>query len=125
MPYFHLSFCPTRKIIQHTVFLFNFTLCTRQKTRIFHQRSQKIHLDLNLSLFRLVYNTRHKSLKQEPFVLNFLQISYIHSSHLCSHSNVPLSFPNVEPRIFWSTETTVIPKSTLGKGKITQVFQDL
>ena len=45
-------------------------------------------------------NTRHKSLKQEPFVLNFLQISYIHSSHLCSHSNVPLSFPNVEPSIF-------------------------
>ena len=25
------------------------------------------------------YNTRQKSLKQEPFVLNFLQISYIHS----------------------------------------------
>ena len=25
------------------------------------------------------YNTRHKSLKQGPFVLNFLQISYIHS----------------------------------------------
>ena len=46
-------------------------------------------------------NTRHKSLKQEPFVLNFLQISYIHASHLCSHSNVPLSFPNVEPRVFW------------------------
>ena len=53
MPYFHLSFCPTRKIIQHTVFLFNFTLRTRQKTRIFHQRCQKIHLDLNLSLFPL------------------------------------------------------------------------
>ena len=32
---------------------------------------------------------------------------------------------NVELRVFWSTETTVIPKSTLGKGKITQVFQDL
>ena len=25
------------------------------------------------------YNTRHKSLKQEPFVLNFVQIPYIHS----------------------------------------------
>ena len=72
-----------------------------------------------------IYNTRHKSLKQEPFVLNFLQISYIHSWHLCSHLNLPLSFPNVEPRVFWSSETTVIPKSTLGKGKITQVFQDL
>ena len=32
---------------------------------------------------------------------------------------------NVEPRVFWSTETTVIPKSTLGKGKITPEFQDL
>ena len=55
----------------------------------------------------------------------FWKILYIHSSHLCSHSNMPLSFPNVEPHIFWSTEATVIPKLTLGKGKITQVFQDL
>ena len=31
--------------------------------------------------------------------------------------------PNVEPHVFWSTETTVIPKSTLGKWKRTQVFQ--
>ena len=45
----------------------------------------------------------------------FWKILYIHSSHLCSHSNIPLSSPNVEPHIFWSTETTVIPKSTLGK----------
>ena len=58
------------------------------------------------------------------FFLIFLKIFYIHSSHLCSHSNVPLSFPNVEPRIFWSTEMTVIPKSTLGKEKHTQVFQN-
>ena len=43
------------------------------------------------------------------------KISHIHSTHLCSHSNVPLSFPNVEPRVLWSTETTVIPKSTLWK----------
>ena len=35
------------------------------------------------------------------------------------------SFPNVEPCVFWGTEITVIPKSTLGKGEITQVFQDL
>ena len=72
----------------------------------------------------VTYNTHHKSLKQKPFFLNFLQISYIHSSHLCSHSNVPLSFPTVEPRGFWSTEMT-IPKSTLGNGNIIQVFQDL
>jgi len=70
-------------------------------------------------------NPRHKSLKQKPFVLNFQQISYIHSSHLYSHSNVPLSFPNVEPHVFWCTEMTAIPKSTLGKGEITQLFQDL
>ena len=55
------------------------------------------------------YSTRHKSLKQEPFVLNFLQISFVHSSHLCSHSNVPLSFPNVEPSVSWSTEMTANP----------------
>ena len=42
------------------------------------------------------YNTCHKSLKQKPFVFNVLQISYIHSSHLCSHSNVPLSFPRLQ-----------------------------
>ena len=80
-----------------------------------------------LTFFALLecYNPRHKSLKLKPCFLNFLQISYIQSLRLCSHSNVLLSFPNVEPRVFWSTETTVIPKSTLGKGKITQVFQDL
>ena len=54
------------------------------------------------------YNTLHKSLKKKPFFLNFLQISYIHSSHLCSHPDVPLSFPNVEPHLFWSTEMTAI-----------------
>ena len=38
-----------------------------------------------------------------------------------SHSNVPLSFPNVEPHVFRSTETTVIPKSTLGRGNVHSV----
>ena len=58
-----------------------------------------------------------------PWILS--SISYIHSSHIRSHSKVPISFPSVEQRLFWSTETTVIPKLTLGKGKRTQVFQDL
>ena len=49
------------------------------------------------------------------FSWSFWKISHIHSSHFCSKSNVPLSFPNVELHVFWSTETTVIPKSTLGK----------
>ena len=48
------------------------------------------------------------------FVLNFLQISYIHASHLCSHSNVPLSFPSVEPSVFWSTEMTANPNQHWG-----------
>ena len=67
------------------------------------------------------YNTCHKSLKQKPFVFNFLRISYIHSSHLCSHSNVPLSFPNVEPPIFWSTEMTAIPNQHWGGENHTSV----
>ena len=127
MPYFHLSFCHTWKIIQHTVFLFNFTLCTRKKkkTHIFHQRSQKIHLDLNLSLFRLFQlNTILVTNRWNRSHLSWI-FSKFHSWHLRSLTNVSLSFPNVKPCIFWSTETTVIPKSTLGKGKITQVFQDL
>ena len=64
----------------------------------------------------LPYNARHKSLKQGPFVLNFLQIFYIHSLHPCSHSNVPLSFPNVEPSVFWSTEMTANPNQHWGRG---------
>ena len=39
-------------------------------------------------------------------------------------SNVPLSFPNVDPSIFWSTEMTANPNQRW-EGKITQVFQDL
>ena len=69
------------------------------------------------------YNTRHKSLKQEPFVLNFLQISYIYASHLCFHSNVPLSFPNVEPSVFWSTEMTANPNQHWGRGKSHKCFK--
>ena len=60
------------------------------------------------------YNTRHKSLKQEPLILNFLQIFYIHTLHPCSHSDVPLSFPNVEPSVFWSTEMTSNPNQHWG-----------
>ena len=67
------------------------------------------------------YNTRHKSLKQEPFVLNFIQISYIHTSHLCSHSNMPLSFPNVEPSVFWSTEMSANPNQHWGGKNYTSV----
>ena len=124
MPYFHLSFCPTRKIIQHTVFLFNFTLCTRQKNTYLPStvpKNSPWSEPVIISSLPTKYNTRHKSLKQEPFVLNFLQISYIHASHLCSHSNVPLSFPNVEPSVFWSTEMTANPNQHWGGKNHTSV----
>ena len=67
--------------------------------------------------YTTIYNTRHKSLKQKLFFLNFLQISYIHYSHLFSHSNVLLSFPNVGPRVLWSTETTVNTQINIGEGE--------
>ena len=64
-----------------------------------------------------IYNTRHKSLKQTPFLSNFLEQSWDFYFTLFSPLKCAFSLPNVEPRVFWSTETTVIPKSTLGKGK--------
>ena len=79
------SFCPTRKIIQHTVFLFKFTLCTRQKNTYFPStvpKNSPWSEPVIISSFPTKYNTRPKSLKQEPFALNFLQISYSHSWHL-------------------------------------------
>ena len=56
-------------------------------------------------------------LKQTPFLLNFLE-NFLHLLFSPLFSvKCPLSFRNVEPRVFWGTGTTVIPKSTLGKGK--------
>ena len=57
----------------------------------------------------------------EVFHTNFLQISYIHSLHLCSHSIVPPSFPNVEPSVFWSTEMTANPNQHWGDENHTSV----
>ena len=73
----------------------------------------------------LPYNARHKSLKQEPFVLNFLQIFYIHSLHPCPHSNVPLSFPTVEPSVFslkW-LQTQINMTGERGSGKSLKCFK--
>ena len=53
--------------------------------------------------------------------MNFLHISYIHASHLCSHSDVSLSFPNVEPSVFWSTEMTANPNQHWGGKNHTSV----
>ena len=85
MPYFHLSFCHTQKIIQHTVFLFNFTLFTHTHKSVHLlstvPKNSPWSESVIISSLPTKYNTCHKSLKQEPFVLNFLQISYIHSRH--------------------------------------------
>ena len=70
--------------------------------------------------YRRASNTRHKSLKQTLFLSDFLDLYFT----LFSPLKCAFSLPNVEPHVFGSTETTVIPKSTLEKGKQTQVFQD-
>ena len=71
----------------------------------------------------LTYNTRHKSLKQTPFLSNFLEKSWDFYFTLFSPPKCAFSLPNVEPRVFWSTETTVIPKSTLGRGNRHKCFK--
>ena len=74
--------------------------------------------------YRRASNTRHKSLKQTLFLSNFLEKSWDLYFTLFSPLKCAFSLPNVEPHVFGSTETTVIPKSTLEKGKQMQVFQD-
>ena len=70
------------------------------------------------------HNTRHKSLKHKPFLLNFLE-NFLHSlfTPFFSLKCAPL-LPRCWATRIWSIETTAIPKSTSGKGKSTQVFQD-
>ena len=67
------------------------------------------------------YNTHRKSLKQKLFLWNFLK-NFWHSLF------TPLFSLKCAPHLpqCWATcilETTVIAKSTLGKGKCIQVFQ--
>ena len=76
------------------------------------------------TVFALIkyYNTRHKSLKQtETVSVEFSRKFLIFTLHTFVLTQIAPLLPNVEPRVFWSTETTVIPKSTLGKGKRTHV----
>ena len=74
--------------------------------------------------YRRASNTRHKSLKQTLFLSNFLEKSWDLYFTLFSPLKCAFSLPNVEPHVFGSTDTTVIPKLTLEKGKQMQVFQD-
>ena len=66
----------------------------------------------------LNYSSQIVEVETVSLELIFSKISYI-------YSNVPLSFPNVEPCVFWSTEMTVVPKSTMGKRKYTSVSRFL
>ena len=66
MPYFHLSFCHTRKISQYTVFLFNFTLCTHtQKKYVSSINGQEEYSPwlepVIITSLPTKYNTHHKS----------------------------------------------------------------
>ena len=131
MPYSHLSFCHMRKIIQHTAFLFNFTLCTRtkeqNKTHIFHQRPQKIHLDLNLSLFPLFrlntilvtnrWNRSHLSWIFSKF-LTFTLHTFV-LPQMCRSPSPMLS------RAYFGALKWLQTQFNIGEAKITQVFQDL
>ena len=123
LPYFHLSFCHTRKIIQHTVFIFIFTLCTQKNTYLPStvQKNSPWSEPVIISSRPTKYNTRHKSLKREPFVLNFFQISYSHSSHLCSHSNAPPLLSQCWPERILEHWNDCKPKSTLGAENHTSV----
>ena len=64
-----------------------------------------------LKLWKLQYSSQ--IVETDPVSCEFSRDfdSYIHSSHFCCHLDVPLSFPDVAPRVFWSTET--IDRNTL------------
>ena len=47
--------------------------------------------------------------------------NFFHASHLCSHLNVPVAFPNVERSVFWSTEMTANPNQHWGGKNHTSV----
>ena len=118
-----LQFCETWELAdvyaELRVFLKFRTLFLKFNSLLITFSSWKTILRLNVT-----YNPRQKSLKQTPLLLNFLEKSWdLLLTNLFSLW-CALSLPNVEPRVFWSTETAVMPKSTLGKGKRTQMFQD-
>ena len=138
MPYVHLSFCHTRKIIQHTVFLFHSVLYVheiklkkqktknkKKKTRIFHQRSQKIHLDLNLSLFLLFrlntilvtnrWNRSHLSWIFSKF-LTFTLHTFV-LTQMCPSPSPMLS------RAYFGALKWLQTQINIGERKIKQVFQ--
>ena len=48
----------------------------------------------------LIHNTRHKSLKQTPFLSNFLEKSLGLLVTQVFSPKCPFSLPNVEPRVF-------------------------
>ena len=97
---------------------------TKKKTRIFHQRSKKIHLDLNLSLFPL-------------FRLNTILINRWNRSHSSWIFSTFLTFtlhtfvltqvcPSPSPRLsraYFGALKWLQTQINIGERKIKQVFQ--
>ena len=84
----------------------------------------QVQIKFRLKFFNL--QSSSQIVETEAIFLKFSS-NFLHSLFtLLFTLKCALPFPNVEPCIFWSSEMTAIPKSTLGKGgEITQVFQDL
>ena len=100
-----------------------FDSCQSTITWMSRIRMSTIQLDTDCIIMPWTpsYNTHRKSLKQKLFLWNFLK-NFLHSLFTPLFS---LKFAPPLPQC-WATcilETTVIAKSTLGKGKCTQVFQ--
>ena len=55
------------------------------------------------------YNTRQESLKRDTAALEFSRKLLWFIPHTFALTECALSLPNVEPRVFWSAETAVMP----------------
>ena len=72
----------------------------------------------------LNYNTRHKSLKQEPFVLNFSKFLTFTLHTFVLTQMCPSPSPMLS-RAYFGALKWLQTQINIGEGKITHVFQDL
>ena len=105
------------KIIQHAKYF----LLYRKKERVFHRWSKMSPWTKTVTISSLPtkYSTRHKSLKQTPFLLNFLE-NFLHSLFTALFSlKCPLFSQCWARRILEHWDDYIILKS-MRKGKRTQ-----
>ena len=122
MPYYHLSFYHTRKLIQHTIYF----MYTKKKAYL-PSTVQKNHFDLNLSLFPLFrlntilvtnrWNRSHLSWILSKFLTFTLHTLVL--TQICRSPSPMLS------QAYFGALKWVQTQINIGEGKITQVFQDL